>query len=146
MISTAERNLAPTAASIANVARSDDQNRPDSGSVTSLDLLVLRCSDIDATRAFYELIGITLDREQHDAGPEHYAAKLDEFTIELYPASPARPPEAGLRIGLRVNDVDRVGATLRAAGHQERDAPGSRSFLDPDRRIAVITGGPSTDG
>jgi catechol 2,3-dioxygenase-like lactoylglutathione lyase family enzyme len=54
-----------------------------------LNLLVLRCRDIVATRAFYEGMGIGLlfTQEQHGAGPDHYSAQLDGgLVLELYPA------------------------------------------------------------
>jgi catechol 2,3-dioxygenase-like lactoylglutathione lyase family enzyme len=104
--------------------------------VISVDLLVLHCADIERSRAFYELIGITFVREQHGTGPEHFAAVLGGITIELYPASPKRPPEVGLRIGLKVADVDAVVRIIVAAGHQEREVGGS-SFVDPDGRIVI---------
>lgn len=113
--------------------------------VISVDLLVLRCIDIERSRAFYELIGITFVREQHGTGPEHSVAVLGDVTIELYPASSTRPPEAGLRIGLKVEDVDAVVKSLVAAGHQKRDGGGS-SFLDPDGRIVVLSDESDDDG
>lgn len=114
-------------------------------SVISVDLLVLRCIDIERSRAFYELVGVTFVREQHRTGPEHFAAVLGDVTIELYPASSTRPPEAGLRIGLKVEDVDVVVKSIAAAGHQRREVGGS-SFLDPDGRIVVLSDGTHDDG
>ncbi|MDQ5768756.1 hypothetical protein [Thiothrix subterranea] len=52
-----------------------------------LNLLVLRCRDIDTTRAFYEGLGIPFIPEQHGNGAPHYAAILsDGLVLELYPA------------------------------------------------------------
>jgi hypothetical protein len=113
--------------------------------VISVDLLVLRCVDIERSRAFYELIGITFVREQHGTGPEHFAAVLGGVTIELCPASSTRPPEAGLRIGLKVENVAAVVRTLIAAGLHKREGGGS-SFLDPDGRIVVLSDGGDDDG
>ena len=111
----------------------------------SIDHLVLRCIDIESTKAFYELIGMTFVREQHGAGPEHLAAELNGVAIELYPASSTRPPEVGLRIGLMVGDVDAAAEALSVAGHQERDASPS-SYVDPDGRIVVVSTERGKDG
>src|SRR5690606_35870227 len=47
-------------------------------------LLVLRCADIDASRAFYEALGAHFVEAKHGEGPRHYAATLGGITHELY--------------------------------------------------------------
>lgn len=111
----------------------------------SFDLLVLRCADIDQTRSFYELVGIPFVREQHGAGAAYFATELDGITVELYPASSTRPPEAGLRIGLKVDHVDAVANALVAAGHEERGGEAA-PYLDPDGRIVVFSNDSDEDG
>ena len=110
--------------------------------MATLDLLVLRCTDIRATRSFYELVGVAFVLEQHGGGPDHFAAALDEVTFEMYPATPTRPPEPGLRIGVRVDDEEAIVDALVSAGHLPRHASGPVSFVDPDERIVAISGRP----
>jgi len=51
-----------------------------------LNLLVLRCRDIEKTRQFYENLGISFTQEQHGTSPVHYATQLDGgMVLELYP-------------------------------------------------------------
>ena len=52
----------------------------------SLNLLVLRCRDVEASREFYECLGLTFDRYHHVSGPEHFAHEDEVGVIELYPA------------------------------------------------------------
>jgi catechol 2,3-dioxygenase-like lactoylglutathione lyase family enzyme len=103
----------------------------------ALDLLVLRCEDVDATGRFYAGLGLTWVEEQHGSGPRHLAGTLGPTVVELYPATAARPPEAGLRLGLTVADLDAATAALDGAGHARR-AGAEVSYLDPDGRIVVL--------
>lgn len=50
-----------------------------------LNLLVLRCRDLDVSKAFYEQLGFSFEKEQHGSGPMHYVAELDGLVFELYP-------------------------------------------------------------
>jgi len=50
-----------------------------------LNLLVLRCKNIQVTKAFYEKLGLIFVQEQHGKGAVHYATYVDEMVLELYP-------------------------------------------------------------
>lgn len=107
-----------------------------------LNLLVLRCRDIDATRAFYERLGLTFTHHSHDGGPEHVAHEDEHGVIELYPvADGAAPDSAGL--GFDSPDLEEAAAKLVQAGTQPgavTDRPWGRTFVvrDPDgRRVEV---------
>ncbi len=99
-----------------------------------LSLLVVRCSDLEASKAFYEALGLELRDEKHGTGPAHYSCLLGSLVFELYPASEAPSPLE--RLGFRVSDVDAVtSAALRAGARLER--PGV--LVDPDgRKIELI--------
>ncbi|MBB1260170.1 VOC family protein [Streptomyces alkaliterrae] len=91
-----------------------------------IDLLVLYTNNLDSAHAFYSDLGLAFAKEQHGTGPEHYAAQLQNGAIlELYPATPRRPANAGLRLGL----------TLPAGTR----APGRRQMSDPDGRALILT-------
>lgn len=107
--------------------------------VTFLDLLVLRCADLQRTRAFYETAGISFIEEQHGTGPEHLSGVVGDTVLELYPATAQRSPEVGLRIGLSVADPLAVHEAWLADGHQLRTGDSERSFLDPDGRIVALS-------
>ena len=50
-----------------------------------LNLLVLRCKNIELTKAFYEKLGLKFVKEKHGKGVEHYATYVGEMVLELYP-------------------------------------------------------------
>jgi hypothetical protein len=64
----------------------------------AVNLLVLRCKDVELTRRFYEKLGISFATEKHGNGPEHYAWQNAGFVLELYPASPRQAPD-NVRLG-----------------------------------------------
>ena len=82
--------------------------------VTEITLLVLRCHDIERSRAFYEAIGLLLTAEQHGTGPRHYSARIGTAVLELYPYAGA--DTRGLRLGLRVSDLSTVLASVERLG------------------------------
>jgi catechol 2,3-dioxygenase-like lactoylglutathione lyase family enzyme len=89
--------------------------------MTGLTLIVLRCADIERSRAFYEQLGLSFTAEQHGSGPQHLACVLDDGAVlELYPRS-ARTTQ-GLRFGLR----------LRGPGEP-------RTIEDPDGHGVALT-------
>ena len=53
----------------------------------AVNLLVLRCKDIEVTRRFYEQLGLSFVEEKHGTRPQHYAWESGGFVLELYPAA-----------------------------------------------------------
>ncbi|MEU5146716.1 VOC family protein [Streptomyces yangpuensis] len=95
---------------------------------TSIGLLVIHTTRLEACRDFYAGLGLDLVPEQHGDGPDHYAATFaDGGVLELYPAT--RRPETGyLRLGLT--------APPHGAGGRP---PGRHTLTDPDGRTVVLT-------
>jgi hypothetical protein len=77
--------------------------------------------------------------ERHGTGPHHYAARLGDLVLELYPTSNASPPDPRLRIGFAVRDLDE---TLRSVGQAvvaSKTAWGLRAVVrDPDGRAVEL--------
>ena len=65
--------------------------------IIALSLIVLRCSDVNASRRFYEALGLSFTTEKHGAGPEHYACRLGDLVLELYPAAAGKRPVGQIR-------------------------------------------------
>lgn len=63
-----------------------------------LQLLVLRCRDVETSRRFYERLGLTFTKEKHGSGPEHYASTDAGFVLELYPVKEGDGPD-NVRLG-----------------------------------------------
>jgi lactoylglutathione lyase len=53
-----------------------------------LNLLVLKTRTLDKLKDFYTAFGITFVEEKHGDGPTHFAGRVGELVLELYP--PAR--------------------------------------------------------
>ena len=94
-----------------------------------LTLVVLRCADLERSRRFYEALGLELTPEQHGSGPRHYAARLGQTVLELYPD--ASGSTRGLRLGLQLVDLPAAIYALAEIGVVPRS--GSPPTLDdPD--------------
>jgi hypothetical protein len=88
-------------------------------------LLVIYTEQLESCREFYAGLGLDLVREQHGAGPVHYAAELSGgLVLELYPGRPDRTT-GRLRLGLVV-----AASPLLPVGRHERS--------DPDGRVVVV--------
>ena len=59
----------------------------------SVNLLVLRCRNIEVSRKFYEKLGIKFNKEKHGSGPEHFAAEVGNLIFELYPLNENEKPD-----------------------------------------------------
>jgi|SRR5581483_10378841 len=107
----------------------------------NLNLLVLRCADLEASKRFYELVGMRFSRHAHGAGPEHYAHEDARGVFELYPAKPGEQDRIGL--GFTINEFtaarDRFAEASFAPGPVVQNEWGT-SFLvrDPDGRRVEI--------
>ena len=106
----------------------------------ALAYVVLRCSDLERSRMFYEALGVALRAEQHGAGARHYSMTLGDVVIELYPIQ--GEPSAGVRVGLRVADPSAAVASVRAAGGEvvRVDADGAL-VRDPDGHTIHLAAG-----
>jgi len=109
--------------------------------LNALNLLVLRCRDLEAARAFYESFGLRFTKHAHGSGPEHYAHEDPRGVFELYPATGPTDDKTGLGFGFP--DVESMHHRLTAAGHAPqpiRQNPWGKTFVvrDPDdRRVEV---------
>lgn len=102
----------------------------------ALNLLVLRCRDLEASRAFYELLGLRFMRHAHGSGPEHYAHEDERGVLELYPT---RGPADATGLGFGSADLEALFGRFDAGGYRPqpiRQNPWGRTFVvrDPDDR------------
>jgi catechol 2,3-dioxygenase-like lactoylglutathione lyase family enzyme len=112
----------------------------------ALNLLVLRCRDLNASRAFYEQLGFTFADHVHGTGPLHYAAEAPDFVLELYPA-PSADSADQTGLGFAVPDLHALHQRLTTAGLYPgpiKDNPWGRTFVlrDPDHRRVEIQHAP----
>jgi catechol 2,3-dioxygenase-like lactoylglutathione lyase family enzyme len=106
-----------------------------------LNLLVLRCRDIEEAKRFYELIGLRFSKHAHGSGPEHYAHEDERGVFELYPAKPGSADTVGLGFrALNLEDAHRAFAESGYKAGEIRETEWGRSFVvrDPDQRRVEI--------
>lgn len=113
----------------------------------SLSLLVLKTNNLEACRAFYEGIGISFVREQHDSGPMHYAGSLQGLVLEIYPASKSdsasRNASAGIMLGFEIEGlletVERLSAlTGVPVDFLKHSSQAQFTVVDPDGRKVLL--------
>ncbi|MEO0377724.1 MAG: VOC family protein [Cyanobacteria bacterium P01_A01_bin.17] len=101
-----------------------------------LNLLVIRSSNIEESRRFYECLGLSFELHQHDKGAQHFAAEHHGLVFEIYPAQ--GKDTTATRLGFAVEKLDQVLAELIASGGKARETPkespwGRRAVVvDPD--------------
>jgi lactoylglutathione lyase len=110
----------------------------------SLNLVVLRSSDLCRTAQFYAALGIQFARERHGAGPEHLAACLGDIVLEFYPQENGAV-NVGVRVGFRVQSVSEAVRAIQETGGsvltQARESTwGLRAVVaDPDgHRVELV--------
>ncbi len=78
----------------------------------SLNLLVLRCKNIEASKEFYSYFNFSFNEEQHCKSPRHYAATNNNFVFELYPIDKTEYPD-NCRLGFTVQNLDLLFSTFK---------------------------------
>jgi uncharacterized protein YjbI with pentapeptide repeats len=79
----------------------------------SLNLLVLRCKNIEISKKFYEKLKLKFKKEQHGKGPIHYSTEMGKLVLELYPLN--NHPLDNIRLGFSL-DIQNLESYL----HQEQ--------------------------
>lgn len=81
-----------------------------------LNLIVLRSTEPAKSVAFYQLLGIGFEQEQHGTGPAHWAAEIGGLVLEVYPAKSAEEVCRSTRLGFEVDNIGSLVERLRSAG------------------------------
>ncbi len=107
---------------------------------TTLSYLVLRCTDLERARRFYEAVGLSFVAEQHGGGAKHYASTLGGTVLELYPRGAA--VSTGVRLGLRLGKPLPSAERLAGAGGVvERWTADDVVARDPDGHTVHLSAG-----
>jgi lactoylglutathione lyase len=111
----------------------------------TLSLVVLKTRQVDAMRRFYASLGIELVQEQHGKGPVHFAGKVGNVMLEVYPlAEEGATAEATTRFGFTIQSVNMVVEELRGLSAPIDTEPqatksGVRAVVrDPDGRAVEL--------
>jgi predicted enzyme related to lactoylglutathione lyase len=105
-----------------------------------LNLIVLKSPNVEATKKFYESMGIDFTVEQHGDGLRHYAGIINEVLMESYPGGAGNE---GLTMGFCVNDLGALQRTLISAGGKLIAEPTTDNpylnIRDSDGRRIILT-------
>ena len=110
---------------------------------SKLNLVVLRVTDLERSKRFYEALGVALVLEKHGGGPEHYAAADSAAVFELYRCGSA-PATSTLRIGFRVSSMAAAMSKLElldaaVVSRPSASAWGLRAVIvDPDGNLVEL--------
>lgn len=102
-----------------------------------LNLLVLRCSDIEISKTFYEKFGFSFSVEKHGKGPIHYSSETAGFVFEIYPLG-TQDAIDNIRLGFSLVDKDYVINNLPIIDKYEFEGRSIYIFQDPDGRKIEI--------
>ncbi len=87
-----------------------------SASLPRLNLVVLRFADIERAAKFYREMGLSFTLHSHGTGPQHYSSVVDGLVFEIYPLTAKSSPTTGIRIGFKVDSVDKIVESLSKMG------------------------------
>jgi catechol 2,3-dioxygenase-like lactoylglutathione lyase family enzyme len=111
----------------------------------SLSLVMIRAGNLERSYRFYSALGLSLVREQHGTGPEHYACVIGTTTFEIYPHRGELHHAALPRLGFRVPSLDTTLSALQETGAEIVTPPSNSSWgrravvSDPDgHRIELV--------
>ena len=96
-------------------------------------LLVIRCQDIETSKAFYEALGLTFSKEKHGGGAEHYSSEIEGFVFEIYPSSSTKAQD-NTRLGFEVPDLQVRLPNLEISETYEFEGKKVYILIDPDGR------------
>ncbi|MBZ9559861.1 MULTISPECIES: VOC family protein [unclassified Modicisalibacter] len=99
----------------------------------NINLLVLRCRELEASKQFYELLGFGFVKERHGDGPLHYSSQDAGFVFELYPLKENEEP-GNSRIGFSVKGMQQVLSQVAVASQYEFNGSQVYVVRDPDGR------------
>jgi lactoylglutathione lyase len=108
-------------------------------------LVVLKTRQVESLRRFYGSLGIEFAEEQHGTGPVHFAGRVGDVVLELYPLPEGNTSaDSTTRLGFTVEKLDDVVQTLQTVKALVVTEPqmttwGFRAVVrDPDGRAVEL--------
>jgi len=103
-----------------------------------IDLLVLRCGELLASKQFYEQLGFSFVEEQHGCGPMHYSSENVGFVFELYPLVSSESVD-NTRLGFSVEGLGNITPDLELVDQYEFGGKHVYIVQDPDGRKVELS-------
>jgi lactoylglutathione lyase len=108
------------------------------GHQVKVSLIVIRCSDLNSCKNFYEKLGLSFVKEQHGSGPVHYSSILGDTVFELYPLKSSSNIEH-TRLGFCLPNVNEIIKSVTPEAIYENDGRKIYVVVDPDGRKIEIS-------
>ena len=102
----------------------------------AISLVVIRSRDLAASVEFYSALGFEFNEEQHEYGPVHYVAELEDWVFEIYPFD-GSISSTGTRLGFRVTSINNILVALGETTKVIR-APFNHSDDDSHRPLSAV--------
>jgi len=74
-------------------------------SISCLNLLVIRSSDVKNLVVFYECLGLHFEEHQHGDSAITYAGRVSSTVFEIYPATEKNTSTIGVRFGFETSEI-----------------------------------------
>jgi catechol 2,3-dioxygenase-like lactoylglutathione lyase family enzyme len=103
-----------------------------------ISLLVIRCQDIEASKSFYKLLGLSFAKEKHGNGPTHYSCEHEGTVFELYP-NKGESPQDNNRLGFKVSNLSDIIKNVAITSTYEFAGNTVYVLTDPDGRKVEIS-------
>ena len=103
-----------------------------------ISLLVIRCQDIEVSKDFYQLLGLSFVKEKHGNGPTHYSCEHDGCVFELYP-NKGESPQDNNRLGFKVEGLVSIIKNISVTSSYEFAGNIIHVLTDPDGRKVEIS-------
>ena len=103
-------------------------------------LVVIRCQALEASKCFYQKLGLTFEKEKHSSGPEHYSCEHEGVVFELYP-NKGEATNDNVRLGFKVSDLALKIAALPVTSSYQFNGETVYVVIDPDGRKVELSGG-----
>ncbi|QPL46824.1 hypothetical protein IT895_03165 [Halomonas sp. A40-4] len=103
-----------------------------------INLLVLRCKELETSKQFYESLGFTFVKEKHGGGPLHYSSRDAGFVFELYPLAENEAVD-NARVGFSVKHIPQVLSQVATESQHEFNGKQVYIVRDPDGRKVELS-------
>lgn len=103
-----------------------------------LNLLVLRCENIETSKKFYEQLGLKFVKEKHGKGVEHYSSCIESLVFEIYPIAKGEVP-CNSRLGFSIQHIEQLIAKIEIHSQYEFNGKIIYVVVNPDGRKVEIS-------